>query len=444
MLPVYKVFNISGDLESSRYAYLGTAPLCAFLSAWFGIDQVFARFSVGTQTWLRRTSYVAAGLTLVLSFLLLRLNCLPWRTAGLEANAVKASLRLINGTNRAHKPMVLLEYPDNFEGAYICRNAIVGLAGDSKPNLWTTPPIPFGLLRQQLKTIKDAILVYHWDTKTLAFKKVDANLANSPCLQKTWSGEELRPILSFDSLPGVTFKWQTNGALEIQCGNENPVLHLDLGRVNPGSIEFLALDLKSLKQSIDPCKIDLHYVSDCCSDGNIQPVKVKSADKELYVFPLHGVMEWTFAHQISHLDITMPANSHLVLQAVKSLSPSQIIPLVSTASSQQTFLDGNGVIRLDEKSQTIPIEFNTAGIADAQQLVVEISKPNYMFVHPNLPETSPALILKTLKVPVNQLKLPVAASLFPSAGFYQIRVTALNSAGIAVGLPSDHLVFLKL
>jgi hypothetical protein len=444
MLPVYKVFNISGDLESSRYAYLGTAPLCALISAWFGIDQTFSRFSGRVQTWLTRASYVAAGLSLVLAFLVLRLNCLPWRTAGQEANAVREALRLINGANRTHKPIVLLEYPDNFEGAYVCRNAIVGLAGNSKPNLWTTPPIPFGILRNQLKTFRDAVLVYQWDTKSLAFKKVEANLANRPCLQKTWKGEELRQILSADSSPGVTLAWQANGALSVECGNKNAILHLDFSGVDPGSIDFLALDLKALDARSDLTKIDLHFVSDCCSDGNIQPVKVNNAGKELLVFPVHGLMEWTFAHKLLHLDITLPPNSNLVLQAVKSLTPPEIIPLTSPGVADRTFFDGNGVIRLNGSSQNIPLAFNAIRIAGAKQLLVDISKPNYMFVHPNLPETSPALILKTLKVPVNYLNLPVSASLFPQAGFYQIRATALDRADKAVGLPSDHLVFFKL
>jgi len=443
MLPVYKVFTISGDLESSRYAYLGTAPLCAFLTAWFELEQKSSRLSEHTQTLIRRISFVGAALLLVASYFILRLNCLPWQKAGQELNAVRSGMRLINADNHTHKPLVLLGCPDNFEGAYICRNAMIGLTAEAKPNLWTTPPIPFGILRRQLQENHDAILVYWWDRNSLSFRKVDANLSNRPTLEKTWSGEELKKILTTDPSPGLTTSWLKDGSFEIRSSDANTILHLDFSGVDPASIEFLALDLKQLDSTSDLAKIDLHYVSDCCANGNIQPAKIDIGGHEYMVFPLRGLMDWSFAHKLANLDITLPPHSHLILQAVKSLSAPETIPVVSPAISNQRFLAGNGVINLTGSAETIAIQFDATNLKGAKQLMVELSKPNYMFVHPNFPDMSPTLILKTLKVPAVHLNFPVSQALFPQSGFYQIRATAYDSADKRIGLPSDHLVFLK-
>jgi hypothetical protein len=443
MLPVYKVFTISGDLESSRYAYLGTAPLCAFLTAWFGLEQRSGRLSERAQLFIRRASFAGAACLLVLAYFSLRLNCMPWQKAGEEANAVRAGMQLVNAENRAHKPLVLLGCPDNFEGAYICRNAMIGLTAQAKPNLWTTPPVPFGLLRHQLTTRHDAILVYWWNRNSLSFRKVDPNFYNRTALQKTWSGQELKKLLKVDPSPGLVTTWLTDGTFQIQSGDDNSVVHLDFAGIDPGSIEFLALDLKQLDAVSDLTRIDLHYVNDCCADGNIQPARANLGGHELMVFPLRGLMDWAFARKLSNLDITLPPHSKLILQAVKSLAAPETIPIVTPAISDQRFFEGNGVINLTGSAETIPIEFNATNLSGAKQLMVEVSKPNYMFVHPNYPDTSPTLIFKTLKVPTVRLSFPVNAALFPQPGFYQIRATALDSADKRVGLPSDHLVFLK-
>jgi hypothetical protein len=443
MLPVYKVFTISGDLESSRYAYLGTAPLCAFLTSWFGLEQGLTRLSERSQTIARPASFAGAACLLVAAFFVLRLNCLPWQRAGQEVNAVRAGMRVINDANQAHKPLVLLGCPDNFEGAYICRNAMIGLTAESKPNLWTTPPVPFGLLRNQLKASRDAILVYWWDRKSLTFKKVDANLSNRPALQKTWTGDELKKIVRVDQSPGLVTTWQKDGSLKVESANENTVSHLDFSGVDPASIEFLALDLKQLDPPIDLTRIDLHYASDCCADGNIQPARVTIDGRQLLVFPLRGLMDWSFARKLSNLDITLPPHSNLILQAVKSLSVPETIPIVTPAVSDQRFFQGNGVIHLNGPAKTVAVDFNAEKLPGAKQLLIEVSKPNYMFVHPNFPDNSPTLILKTLKVPTTRLNFPVNSELFPQPGFYQIRATALDPYDKTVGLPSDHLVFLR-
>jgi hypothetical protein len=443
MLPVYKVFTISGDLESSRYAYLATAPLCAFLTAWFGLEQGSPLLSERAQLLIRRASFAGAACLLVAAFSVLRLNCLPWQRAGEEVNAVRAGMRLINNANSTHKPLVLLGCPDNFEGAYICRNAMIGLTAEAKPNLWTTPPVPFGLLRNWLKTRHDAILVYWWDRQSLSFRKVDANLSNHPALQRTWTGEELKKILRSDPSPGLVTTWMKDGSLKIQSGDESPIFHLDFSGIDPSSIEFLALDLNQLDTGSDLSRIDLHYASDCCADGNIQPARVKIGDRQLFVFPLRGLMDWAFAHKLSSLDITLPPHSNLIVRQITSLKAAETIPIVTPSLSEQKFFESNGVISLGNLTETIPIEFNATSLPGAKQLLIEVSKPNYMFVHPNFPDTSPTLILKSLKVPTLRLNFPVNAALFPQPGFYQIRATALDSSDKPVGLPSDHLVFLK-
>ncbi len=441
MLPVYKVFTVSPDLESSRYAYLGTVPLCALLLCWFGpkFSDVFSAATGGSR--LRDVlAYLGVCSLLLTSFAVLRVNCEPWRAAGIEANALKSGLRQIALKNTGRRPLVILQWPDIYQGAYVGRNALMGMTADYKPHLWLPPATPFGLLRGEMKEHKNAVLVYSWNKSKLIFEPVNSNIEDSRAASVSFSGVELRKVLDAVQWGGASTEWQKDGALAVDSQSTNAVLHLNLSKIPAGTINFIALDLKTQTPEIDLTRADLHFSNECCANGDVQAGWALVNGQKMLVFPLHGVYEFVFGQKLTALDLAFPVGSKTTLRAIHLIAPENIMPILTT--SEKNLLKTDGVLRIHRGGSPYTVKVDGSKIAGASSLELELTKPNYMFVQPNYPATNPVIIQLTQTFDGNQQEIELAREMFDTPGFYQLRMKAQNAKGESIGVPSDHLLLM--
>jgi hypothetical protein len=430
LLPVYKVFNVSGGLESSRYAYLATAPLCALLTLWFGQGT-----SPKESPFYRNATYAsyafAAGL-LLCSFALLRINLDPWAQAGREANALKAGIASIEERSKDNLPLLLMQIPDNYKGAYICRNALIGMSPNSGVRLWGFPSTPFGLLRDNLKKVKDAVLVCRWDHASEKFIQVNANIEEKPPLAKTWSGQALKEIIGETNLP------ETASGVQIQT-DKNVVLHLQPKLVPPAQTHYIGLEFTDAKKPIDATRFDLHFSNECSTSSDVQGGEVQIDGKPMVVFSLHGNFEWAFGETLKELALVIPPGIDATLSAVQVIAPERIMPTLVASNRNLLLHDGLAYV---SNGNPVEIKIDASGIKEASELKLQITKENYMFNRFNYPITNPVAMLGVFKLPSLKSGYSIRRELFPGPGFYELRAVAFDKNGKLAGVPGDHMLLM--
>jgi len=429
LVPVYKVFNISGGLESSRYAYLATAPLCGLLTLWFG------QSSSSVSRFYRNLSYgsiALAAVFLLSAFSLLRINLDPWVQAGREVNGLKAGIVSIEKTNKGNKPLLLMQIPDNYKGAYITRNALIGMSPNSGLRLWGFPSTPFGLLRDNLKKVKDAVLVCRWDHANERFIEVNANIGEKPPLNKEWSGKGLTEIIAETNLR------QAETGLEV-ITKANLILHLQPKLVPPAQTHYIALEFINAKQPVDATHFDLHFANECSTSSDVQGGEVKVDGKALVVFSLHGNFEWAFGENLKELALVIPTGVDATLKSVQIIAPERIMPMLSASNRDLLLHDGLAYV---SKGDPVELKIDASGIKDASQLKLQVTKENYMFNRFNYPITNPVAMLDVFELPSLKSGYSIRRELFPAPGFYELRCVALDKNGKLVGVPGDHMLLM--
>jgi hypothetical protein len=429
LIPVYKVFNISGGLESSRYAYLATAPLCALLTIWFGQGAASgSRFSRN----LSYASFILAAGFLFSAFLLLRINLDPWAQAGREANGLRAGIASIEETHTANLPLLLMQIPDNYKGAYISRNALIGMSPNASLRLWGFPSTPFGLLRENLKKVKDAVLVCRWDHANMKFVQVNANIEEKPPLNKEWSGKELLEVVTEASLP------HSDSGIKIETKN-NLVLHLQPKLFPPAQTHYIGLEFTDAKNTLDATKFDLHFSNECSTSSDVQGGEVRLDGKTMVIFSLHGNFEWAFGENLKELALVIPPGVDATLKAVEIIAPERLMPVLSASNRNLLLHDGLAYVG---NNDPVEIKIDASSIKDASQLKLQITKENYMFNRFNYPITNPVAMLDVFTLPSLKGGYSVRRDLFPTPGFYELRCVAFDKNGNLAGVPGDHMLLM--
>lgn len=449
LVPVYKIFAIADDLEGSRLAYLATAPLCALVTIGF------AYLPAGRGAKL--FNFVACCLTgslLTSSAAVLWNNNQAWRQAGIQSNQIRAELDSLYSSLEGDPQVLLTGLPDNIHGAYVCRNAIVGMT--RKPQMSRTannclmvgqiePILPFGYLKESIEANSDKVKIFRWESKRNQFIQTAIEKDAGAAVCASWSGPDLKTVLKIDPAFSAGLEWTNSGNLKAKGGvgpKNRPQILIDLDGRHCWSTDFVAVEIELSTQSTAGeanAGCDLLYVNDLNPTFELRrrlhmPV---SAGKNSLVFPLRGLPEWALGGNCKAFKLLLPLYSTAVVKSVSLLAPQSVMPSLTFKNSG--YLGSKGFIHLSPQSPTEELAVSAQSVPGAARLLFEITRPNLTFEIQNA-STPSQVLMKQLDCNTTDGVVLLKRESFPAAGIYEGRLRALDKDGLPIGVAGDHIV----
>lgn len=423
LAPVYKVFAIAGDLQGSRLVYLasvGLSLLCAMIVIRISEDKRFAILEL-----------LFASSFLCLCFNALWLNNQVWRQAGLESNAIRASLSSIYREIHGDPQVLITGLPDNIAGAYVCRNALTGMTRAPQlerdiNNCLTVssvePVIPFGYLRDSLKSAGDQVLIFDWDSRAKRLVRIELEQGPESFPDKPfWLNPEKRETT-----------WQGRPAIELG----GPSLDL------PGfPISLIAIDLVLEEPAKETVRVDLLYRSkrqERFSEDRAFHSQIERGEKNArLVFAPRPSPEFALGGRLEALLLASPCLQGARIEKIEIPDETRAIPRISFPGSG--YLGSKGFMHLSATGKKcMSVQIDGSNVPGSAATVFEIGLPNRLFTSLNGPR-SESRLLKELPAPLSG-SLAIERELFPTAGIYEGRAFCLDKSGNRTGLAGDHIV----
>jgi hypothetical protein len=433
LAPVYKIFSISPDLQSSRLAYLVTVPLSIVL-AW-GLSQGANLLSASKKVFPKIIFSGAAVLFLSGAFFLLFKNNGAWREAGLEMNAVREDLAHVYEHTDDDPQTLLLGIPDQQKGAYEGRNAVPEMlqrpqfprdlknciAFDS-----AMPILPFGYLRQSLAESADKSNILLWDQEHKKWLKI---------AKDTSAGKDAKNKIDFDAQAIQSHR---------KIDREHNIQTISFENLDYGDTDFLfietAQNLASEMRGKKSQAITMEFTNQL-SHTTKEPVQTSGHEISLdgkrgFVFALRACPYWVFARHAENIDIHLPAS--LVVTTIKSMTGRELMPQLYFANSG--FLGTKGFTHLSGKDPKTVLTCRSNDVPGAKTFALEIIRPNLFLAtnDQNAPEASP-LQLRFVKSATKTGEIILERKDFPAAGIYQARLFAIDAKGNSIGVAGDHI-----
>lgn len=436
--PVFKLFTIGNDLQSSRLAYLPSAALsilfaCALLSA---------------PILVKAKRRLAAAFS-IFSLVCLCINNSAWVEAGETVNSIRKELNSLYSTTIKDDPQVLiLSLPDNINGAYACRNALDGmtkapqLCRDIKNCLALEnyePIIPFGFLKNSLYEAKDKVFVYHWNNDSRKLNKVELPAEVTP-YERTYEHEDLRDIMEAKPLEHAKSKWNTDGSLEFESKSKrSPKLFMSVS-LPCYRTDILSMDVTNFASESPKGPACLRFRNALASsfdDSASSCASLVSGTQTLY-FPLTNMPQWTLGGTCRELSVQFPRKSHLMINKVSLTPKAKMMPILDFENSG--FMGSKGYLHMCRDDVSKDLLVNASGMEGVTRVVLEICQPNRFFESQNTAASNPSQqVMKTIDGALND-KIKLERSFFPSVGIYQVRAYGVDASGKRIGLASDHIV----
>lgn len=469
MVPAIPVWNLTETLQGSRFIYIGTAPLCLLLAAFFSpIRKQTSEPASPRMVALHGLSTVPAIALAVLYGFITFGNNGAWVSAGNELRALRDSLDAEIRNIPEPGKLALLNLPQKYRGAHMLYNAatLSVLLGpplseyDFSSRVITFEPVLFGdddlirisRVREMIEPGRSNQFVY-WDREQRKLTRIE--LTNEYREVKLDSQCQGLRATDIDSRGNPTRP--AEGAV-VPSGpsrsvDRNTVLVSPVLDVEPAGVDFLDICLSARS----------HNASTTGNTGStpMVPIVIQTKSSEssplrglITVFPLDGKAykmrihvsehkKWLSEGRVHRLAISSPAPGVTVtVHGLALLSGRTAIPSLTPAGKNFTE-DNSGVVRAFGKAGHF--NYDASAIPGACAVVFEISKPNAWFDHytntyrdssqspkalkswtsPNLSGNNQALDLKQLKDP----------------GFYELRIAAVGKQGEVVGYFSDPIMF---
>ncbi len=472
--PVYKIFSISDDLQGARLAHVASVALSLLLAMAFIIpksksvqksedassnptDLNFKTEKPIAKVLMSSVLRTAVSACFAIAcFAGLWTNNQAWSKAGSEANAIRSGLSKLYKSIDGDPQVLLLGLPDNFDGAYVCRNALDGMT--KTPQLERDifhclsinkfePIIPFGFLKESLFEAKDQVKIFFWDTKTKEFKPLYLEHATLP--KTSWSKHDLTNVVSSNE---GTLAVSPDGAVTVSGDSskegKRPEITLKFGNPSSFDIDFVVVHVRD----IDPTGgsaanlaaegADLLYSNDISPEidlPNRTHAEFKPGEKsQTLVFPLRALPEYVLGGKSHDLRLKFPHSSKLALDSIEVVKAEDLIPRISFQNSG--FMGTKGYLHLSQKDNKATVSVDASRIPEAASVVLEITRPNLLFETQNASSGS-KIAMEDLK-PTGTISgdIPLTRDMFKSAGMYEARAWAVDKTGKTLGVAGDHIV----
>lgn len=465
LAPVYKIFAIADDLQGSRLAYLATVPL----SMLFGLGFVFAAKHTSKMR-LALASTAALGFVF-LCYHVLDLNNQAWINAGKEANAIRAGLSRLYQRIEGDPQILFVGLPDQINGAYICRNALVGmtrspqLERDAVNSIMVDkfePIMPFGYMKESLYKDRDKIHVFRWSAADKPGAQPDfvtmdlSAIAEYPVNQELkYEGDGLKAVLKPDN-DQCQYSFVSDGGKTVLKVDGNtgkrgfPKIVFDPGPLPCYTIEFVTVKLKQaegseqFKAMAKKQAVALLYSNDLVNTFDYKrrtptPMPTEAGEQTL-IFALRSLPEWSLGGQSHGLTLQLPHDSHCLIESVAITPARTLIPQFSFNNSG--YLGTKGYLHLGKDKLEDTLTFDVSQIKDAQGVEMEITRPNLLFEEQNC-MTKSRVAMTYSKFEGKSGTIELKREMFPALGIYQLRLWPLFKQGSGQqsrGPASDHIV----
>lgn len=474
-VPVYKVFNISDDLQGNRLAHVATIALSLLIALCFApVRRDRANKMIPIWQVTLATTFC------ICCFAVLWTNNQAWATAGREANAIRAGLDKLYSQIAGDPQVLLVGLPDNIDGAYIMRNALQGMTRTPQMHRDTyhatmlnqyEQTIPIGFMKESIREAGDGAKIFWWNPTTKLFDEVKLGASNS-------GNSNVEKLDLKSTITDQNGRWLPDGTFEtttVPGRFGRPEVKLNLGNRSSFDTNFVAITLRYLEGYRTPIGrqgADLLYSHRITNDFSL-PRRThgdlsSTLDREEVILPLRSLPEWAFRGTAGKLLLLLPRDSQFAIESISIITPQNLMPNMTFKDSG--LLNRKGEIHLSQKAadaqkaqqaksvQSVSLPPNTPNpqaqpnlrdeantvyvdarnVPGASSAVIEVTRGNLYFEFQNMSVPS--------KVIMNEFKLPAQGSLtfkrdmFPSAGIYEARAWALDGNGQKLGVAGDHIV----
>lgn len=451
LLPVYKVFAISDDLQGSRLAYLATVPLCLLLS--LAVVTVRGKKAEPLMTGLKLAH---SGTFAILAFAILGMNNFAWVNAGNTANAIRESLAKLYSQVPGDPQILFVGLPDQEHGAYICRNALPGMT--RAPQLSRDvlnaimvdrfePIFPFGYIKESLYKDRDKVKIFRFDREAKALMPVSLDQSNYDSqTESTYAGEELKKILSPAENHGEV-KYDMN-SLSVEGGKGRwgrPELKLAIADRPCFALEFVAVTMKVSDVGRLQDGVDLLYSNDLVPEFALKSrthayLKDGQDWQNLrVVLPLRSLPEWSLGGKCHGFILKLPHEMKAQIEKIEILKADSVCPSISFEGGG--YLGNKGYLHVTKEKPGI-LQYDLK-LPEAAGGAIEITRANLLFEEQNGSEPS-KVTGQTIDLPSGEKtgKVVLDISRFPSLGIYELRLYAKDKQGRR-SHNSDHIVIAR-
>lgn len=441
MLPTIPVFNITQTLQSSRFIYLGTAPLAMLLALAVCPLARRGRRSVkghaSTELTLRISQDILKGLTSVLSVCLIvllvsitRLNNAPWIHASDEVRQLHDQLSETVGKLPRERSLALLNLPDRFMGSHILYNG-------STLALLMQPPLTSPDLSSRIVTFEPALYGDNDLLSTARLKRIVRDPESFALYQ--WERKLMRLVpLALDP---AERQWQCPVPVRTTGGGAASLTVLP-----PADLSALGADLLVLEFEGDPASLFVRFNTreDRVFDNERIFVADSNDRNKVVVIPVSEHKLWLAASHIHRLAISdsgraVQLKSVAIMPAARGLMPT--LDLSDKAGAKA--VDNRGIINIDRSAGSLRLAYDASAIPNASAVVIQISKPNSFWEHSEGSYLADRLrndALATLRsddLKNDDFDLSLAA--LKQSGFYEVRLAASRD-GEVTGYFSEPLI----
>ncbi|MBX9770256.1 MAG: glycosyltransferase family 39 protein [Candidatus Obscuribacterales bacterium] len=452
MIPTYQVFNLTDNLQSSRFIYMGTAPLSLLLVLlmyplvrWDLLSETnelirgrfFASLRMTKGKLVRFFQVVACVLLIgfVVCFVqIAQGNNKPWVAAGREVRALRHELERTVGQLEPGKKLVLLNLPQRVGGAHELYNAAM---------LWI-------LLQPPLTTpgISDRVVTFepmtYGDSEIFIVSRLRRMLEKDPNGYEfySWNRElnRLNPVHLSLSGKGISFGTDEFAHLSFRSFDKNMFVVSPQIDIAPAVIDFIDVYL-TIKPGVDsaPVLLSLYWNSEGASNFSPERRLTLRAHADgkhrLYRFNVSEHKSWIMAGNISRLRLDLPPGSTIDALWLRK-GDFEIPKLVPDDATVR--LDIEGTYRIPQGRALF--KYDVSKMYLAKDVVVEVSKPDSWFEHYSGQLRDKTLSDKSLKswhLGKTQGTFELDPDTLPVAGYYQVRIAAIDDKGRVVGYVSD-------
>lgn len=433
LIPVYKLMSICTDLQSSRLAYLATAPLCCLLALGC-CTLALPKF--------KQSVALCAGISLLgLAAFFLHNNNVAWKRAGEASNSVQATLKSL--MTKGVSSSIMFGLPDTICGAYVCRNAL-GSMTDEKVKVTSLPPLKFQCCPPYTKNaIIDAQppSLFAWRNEGFELKPilVPAKSITEPAV---FAGENLRSLVDAESLRTLSAKKtelliQKNRLVAVKLPLRRSAIDGILVEVDSARLpkSFRALDL----QLFFPNSITGQSVIAGC-DPHLE------RDRQLVVFATRGHSDWIFDGQESDVITISSANAYDVFVKSVSFIPLKTVAPVLSCTDVTSRLDMQhpnrnhqlGMVEFTSSTPATTIRIDASKVKNAAKVRLELSRPDIPFDYPNSSEQNERDFPTRIDFENTTAEALISRKML-KPGLCTVRAWALDKHGAPTGLASDHL-----
>ncbi|HIA50800.1 MAG TPA: hypothetical protein EYN91_01745 [Candidatus Melainabacteria bacterium] len=443
LLPIYKLWGIGYNLEGARFLFFFTMPLSTLLAA--GLFQnEDEEGKVLDRSLFAVSCVVAVFLSAILGYVATKTD-LIWVNAGKEVKATAQSAQAILNSD-SKNPVIFLGIPKESKGTHMILNGDTFKASVSKPFTQVEPKRAFATFDpvmyspeykmnpQRLKQMASGgAETYVWSSEKRRFNQVQYAGAKAPATQINPGNGMLG--LKTGGKPGFTAL--SNQGLVFEKNDGTQGIQMSQLNLNPLAADFAVIELK-VDSAGDEKRIEACVGGSGETAKNLTTIALPETGRgqfqKVYV-PLSSNWKWFEKPTVDELFLTMPAGNSVV-KSVALVEQRKCSPQI-TVDGVTANENGTYWVVAQDKPQ---IKVDAQSMESVASLVVEIGKANYFF--DNFKDNQSAVAVdKKLPIAGAKLERTLNRSDFAGAGFFQIRVVALDKNGLQVGAPSACVTF---